>query len=461
MHRSVGSLEFQNFLHFIQIALREGSETERLLAVALACKVAVSAKHSRQDIERILASEALTKPLPPLKTLEDSDNRYYAASVWRFASRDWIVSFLALGALEEESAENTRRECIEGLVSRLGISNAFKALETKLPALRLLPESPKSSGAAKKRRSVPGDGMSRRMRRLVAAMNQSFALSHNLPEGDVGPNIRSFLRKAFEISGFPEDLTAKLELSKEILRLILLVARSRYALATVADTYSPMTTMRDWFTDWEWRELTDKDEARTVALSIQGALELLVRCGTVDAELFNNLVLASGSSETARLMTRQIAEQSPGLPTEIAAWLTGQPIRKRTALSSESQMVRIEEAIADALLASQSVARASELLTTDLVPQLSIYKSLPTDLLTDLLSSQMELKLVIDSLCDMRGLELMGSKNIEEEFAPLRHEFMNPTDMGARRIRILRPGVTIRREDGSLRIIRKALVVPS
>jgi hypothetical protein len=60
----------------------------------------------------------------------------------------------------------------------------------------------------------------------------------------------------------------------------------------------------------------------------------------------------------------------------------------------------------------------------------------------------------------MRGLEFFGSVDAEEEFSPLRHEFDNPSDLGARTVKIIQPGVRVRREDGSFRIVRKALVVP-
>lgn len=462
LHRSVESQGFQNFLEFIRSTLLNGTGEDRLLAVALACKVTISAKGTRPKIERIFEGAALGSPLPPLKALSDPDDRYYAANVWRFASRGWITHFLALGALEEESAENTRRECTEGLLAlSSGIGKALKTLESTLPALHFLPETPHSNPGSNKKRSVPGDGMSRRMRRVLAAINQSVILGNSLPEEEVGPSLRSLIRKAFEISGLPKDLPAKLDLANEVLNLILLFARSRYALALLADTYSPIVTMRDWFTAAEWSDLTDKDVAKTLAGSIQASIELLARTGAVDNSLFDLLVLTSGNAETARLLTHQIIERGPGLPPEIVAWLSGQPIRKSTTLSSESQMVRIEEAIADIMIANQSVSKASKSVEVDFVPQLSIYQSIPLALLRDFLSTYSGLGITIDALCEMRGLELLESQKVAEEFSPLRHEFMNPSDFGVRTVKIVQPGVIARRDDGTVRIIRKALVIPA
>lgn len=141
LHRSVESQGFLHFLDHIRNSLLGGFGEDRLLAVALACKVAISAKSTKQNIQRILDGDALALPLPPLKTLPDSDNRYYAANIWRFASKDWITPFLALGALEEDSGENTRRECIEGLLMRSsGIGNALRVLEINLKTLHFHPE---------------------------------------------------------------------------------------------------------------------------------------------------------------------------------------------------------------------------------------------------------------------------------------------------------------------------------
>jgi len=462
LHRALESEGFRNFLDFITASLAVQDKENRLRAVALACKVAISAKSAGHQIEQILNGPALASPLPPLGLLSDPDDRYYAANIWRYTSRDWIPQFLTMAAIEEESAENSRRECIYGLLTLLkSVGEIFRLLESNLRAIRFRSAEPRHEPGRNKKRSEPGDILGRRLRRVFTALNLGFTTSRHHVEEDFGSNLRSFLRNAFRHTGSPKETIVRSDLANEILSLILLAARSRYKLALLADTYSPIVTMRDWFTDWEWRDFTENDPARNIALSIQGALELLAQSGRVDNDLFMLLTLASGGTDQARSMAKEIVQQNPGLAPEVSAWLSGEQIRKSTKLSSESQMVQIEEAIADTALSGQAIQKSAEAVETDLLPQLSIFQSIPLSQLKKLLSDSARLRHTIQSLCHMRGIEFFASVDAEEEFSPLRHEFENPSDLGARMVRIIQPGVRAPREDGSYRIIRKALVVPS
>jgi hypothetical protein len=60
----------------------------------------------------------------------------------------------------------------------------------------------------------------------------------------------------------------------------------------------------------------------------------------------------------------------------------------------------------------------------------------------------------------MRQLETFGVIDSVEEFSPLRHQFEIVADFGARMVRILQPGVVTRLQDGTVKVIRKALVEP-
>jgi hypothetical protein len=461
LHGATKSSGFQRFLDFAKVAISTGTPEERLLAVALICKVANSVKSVRDRILDILDSETLTAPLPPLKLLSDSDDRFYAANVWRFIEKSWVIEYLALGVLVEESAEKSRRECAEGLLAQTsGLGEAFSILEMHLNTLQFTTESMSQSAGQRPKRSVPGDSMARRIRRVFIATRESLAANRKTAREDVGPNLRSLLRKCFDRVGFPKDYAAKMELAKETFELILQTVRSRYALALLAETYSPIITVRDWFSDSEWRDLVEEEVAKELAESIQAAIELLARSGSVDNALFELLVLASGSNQHARVMTGQIIERNTGLSPETIAWLSGLPIRRSTALSTESALVRVDDAIGEIMLAAISAANSANAVQEDVVPQLAIFQSLPRHILDDFLSHFSKVRSLIQALCEMRRLEAFGTINEVEEFSPLRHQFEISSDFGARTIRILQPGAAVRAQDGAIQVVRKAVVEP-
>ncbi len=454
---------FQHFLEFVRASVASGTPEDRLLAVALVCKVANSVKTTRERIAKVLGSDALEAPLAPLRLLSDSDDRFYAANVWRFTSRTWLIEFLTVGVLDEESAEKARRECAEGLLALIpDLGAAFRILEQNLNSLHISNDDlGQNTDAPRARRVVPGDSMARRLRRVFIAIQASFTSLRKKSGDEVGLNLLSLLRRAFHISGFPKDTVAKMELAKEAFKLILQIVRSRYALALLADTYSPIITMRDWFTEYEWRDLSEDETAKELAESIQAAIELLARSGTVDNSLFDLLVLASGSTQDARRMTAEIIERNTGLSPETLAWLSGQPMRKSTELSTESQMVRADDLIGEIMLATLSAGDAARAVQADLVPQLEIFQSLPRHLLDIFVSRFSGVRILAQALFDLRCLEVFGTIDSVEEFSPLKHQFEVPSDFGARLVRIVQPGIVVRLQGGTVKLIRKAIVEPS
>jgi hypothetical protein len=460
LHAAVKTEGFARFLDFTGKLLATGTPEQRLLSVALACKVSNSVKAIRERIVALFETDALEIPLAPLKTISDSDDRYYAANLWRFTSRGWLAAFLACGVLDEESAERSRRECADGLLSRCAeVGEAFNVIEQNLKVLRF---SSDGTGLppSRSRRVTPGDSMGRRMRRVLASVRESVAMSRKESRDDVGPRLRSLLRRAFEQTGAPKDLTVKLELAKESYDLILQIVRTRYTLATLPDTYSPIVTMRDWFTESEWRELSEQELAREFAESIQAAIELAARSGSADNTLFNYLVLACGSTENARALTEQIIDRNTGLSQETIAWLSGNPVRRSTALSTESALGRVDEVIGETMLATLLTSKSVDAVQTDLLPELDVFQSIPRHLLDNLISRVSGLRIQVQTLCDMRRLEAFGTVDTVEEFSPLKHQFEIASDFGAKSVRILQPGVAARQLDDTVRVVRKAIVEP-
>jgi hypothetical protein len=372
-----------------------------------------------------------------------------------------MIDFLASGVLDEESAEKARRECAEGLLAKTsGLDQVFSIFEMKLNVLQFTTESTNQGENQRVRRTLPGDSMARRIRRVFVVTRESFASNRRPTSDDVGVHFRSLLRKCFERIGIPKDYSARMELAKEIFAFILQIARSRYALALLAETYSPLVTVRDWFSDWEWQELAEEEVTKELAESIQAAIELIARSGSVDNSLFDLLVLASGNSQSARSMTKQIIDRNSGLSPETTAWLSGLPIKKSTQLSTESALVRVDDAIAEMMIASIYAADSASAVQEDIVPQLAIFQSLPRHLLDTFLVNFSKMQSQIRGLCEMRRLQTFGTVNEMEEFSPLRHQFDIPSNFGARSVRILEPGVMTRTLDGTVQIVRKAIVEP-
>lgn len=462
LHRASETEQFAEFLQFARAILESGSPTDRLSTVALLGRIVASAKSTKERVAATVGGQTMAEPLAPLRLLGDADDRYYAATVWRLTTPVWLSDFLGSGVVEEDTAETARQECVDGLVAvSSSLSNALDVLTGKLKLLPVQVEGQAQTEAQRKRRGVPGDAVARRMRRILAALNLNLRSNRQFADEAAGKRLRAFLWSAFAHVGAPRDLPAKRDLTQEVYSLILQVVHSRYSLSLNPDTYAAIATVRDWFSVTDWEDFSENENAVEMAYSVQAALELLAVSGRVDNDLFQILALVTAGSQKARVFTRQIVNRNPGLSRDAVAWLTGQPIPKSTALSSESQMVKIEAAIGEAMLANAEASDYARAVQTDLIPQMAIFHSLPSTLLTEFLGSFFKAEDAGRRMAEMRNLETFGSLNEVEEFSPLKHEFVNPSSLGAKLVTVVHPGVSVRLEDGSQRVVVKARVNPA
>jgi hypothetical protein len=265
--------------------------------------------------------------------------------------------------------------------------------------------------------------------------------------------------EAFQLTGIPTTETVLNQVSEEALGLVHAIVRARFSTATSPDTYAAMEVVRGWYRELPWADFAaESPSARLLARDIAEAIELLVRAGVGDDALYGRLVRAAGGPERAREMAKQILDRTPGLPEDLARWLSGAPVRRKSALAAQNQLLGVDEALADLMIDWERLDHMRELVQRDALPEIGVMAPQAGISVENLLGLVKSTTNTVQALTRVRGLAIVGKAGDGVEFSPLEHEISGGATPGVRKVRIIKPGVDAPSEAGGRRIVRKAIV---
>jgi hypothetical protein len=225
--------------------------------------------------------------------------------------------------------------------------------------------------------------------------------------------------------------------------------------------YAPLRTIKDWYKGFGWEDfIRGSTGGRTLSQDIEWALEILARAGQPDNQLFDYFALAVGSEREARLRANTIVQRNPGLAEDVAAWLGGRVVPRKSTLGSESQYQKADELLAGVLIQQQAIVSATDQLKRDVLSRLRIMDEKSAAAIGVWIDQLGALVAVIETLVTMRGLSLVGSIGDVVEFSALEHELTDPERFGVRTVRIVRPMVVAQAAVNLRRVVQKALVEP-
>ncbi len=306
----------------LSAGLRSENSLERAVSLATLGKIANLVRRRSPELVSAFGSLSDDSRID-LLALESADERYYAATFWRFAIPTWTAAELARGAVLEENAENFRRECCEGLCKVApSIAVALSQLTPSIKSLSFTTES-------------PADSKARRLRRSLAALREAVAVVRPEPGEGVGAELRDLLLSSFR-NQTPQK--AAEELADECLWFIHDIIRLKFSLATISVTYAAAGTVKQWLCKPDWEAfVTGHAAARSLTSDVESAIEVLARAGIADSMLYEWLIVLVGDSREARERAAAIAVRNPSLSEEVSDWLRGcQSKKKFTTLATSS-----------------------------------------------------------------------------------------------------------------------------
>lgn len=445
LHKFSQDPAFSVLLQNLGAAAEGETPSDRAHAAALLCKVGTLLKRARPQIA-VYLTRVVTKPFPPLRMLDDADNRYYLATFWKFVSPEWSADFLAEAAVHEEAAEQVRRECIAGLLTTVPtIESALRRVTAFVRELKFQTENPLKSKA-------------RRLRRFFSALRLESISIGKEPGKSIGEALTILVRQAFAA----DDLrTSKVrdELAQEVLAFLHEILKSRSDLADSAEAYKVIDTVRDWFSLGDWNDFTeDSAAAALLAQDLEQTIERLIKSGIPDNSLLRLLTVISGGERVAREKLSGILSRNPLLTEDLVAWLQGREPRLKSLFAQESQAVQTEDDLATLLLEALSGSSLVDEFQNDILPEMRVLGAKHTGNVEKLVNRMTALIKEIEASCASRSFLIQGVIGTVVKFSPLQHELVDSAHFGDRNVRIVRPAVVVQLQDGSYRVVRKALV---
>lgn len=446
LHDAARNPAFLSSLGTIEEISRNRDDKNQLRAFSLLCKLAGLVRTLRPVLSKTIA-EAIPSLPASLQSISDVDDRYYAATFWRFAPDQTVPAFLADNAIAEETAELIRKELVEGLVT---ITRRYDE------SLRLLNES---------LHSIPfeaedaGSSIARRLRRCLAAVRNAMGETSVRDTGrDFGDVLREIVRRVFSQTGRPKISKAREEAALEVISLLTTAVRIRLSVAFEGNTYSVLFSLRDWFESHEWTRFAEQHLMTVLSNDIADALEISVRTGRENRELLEALSLSVGDEERFCLKREEIIERNLGLSEELTAWLRGKRVSIKTSLSTESQIRRMEDTIASLMLDASLLSSQEEDIETELLPALELFPSVPTQSLQRQLRTVKQIRSHIGDLASERNLSAFGRPGEAVRYSSLEHQFEDDKDLGSPTVKILQSGILSVSSNGQRTVIKRALV---
>jgi hypothetical protein len=448
-HRAAKDPKFARGVEALSRALRDSLEpSERVTAAATLLRIAALIKPWTDRVGTELVGDLL-KPLPPLVTVSVKNDRESLASCWRFVKLPWIRSYLAAGAVQEEGSDRVRLECIEGVLS-LSDDLASALIELTDPMRRLDFDTEK-----------PGDSKAKRLRNILGDLNSVYSTTPIEPGETAGVCLRRFLVESMQnVPGATKPEVVN-ELAEEALRLIQGIVRARFSCVTSEETYAAMETVRGWYRDYTWERFAEESpSARLIARDLKEALELLVRAGVADAGLYSRLILATGKESRAREAALQILHRNPGLPEELARWLSGSPMRRKSAFAAETEAAQYDEFLADLLIDCARLRSMEDIFDRDSMPEINVVAPHAAAAVSRILGQLRSIRNAVDSAARVRSVVLRGQVGETVAFLPTEHEVAGGGRPEVRTVRVVRPAVEAPSASGGRRIVRKSIVEP-
>ena len=449
LHRVVGAESLRIGLERLAGSARDdGSDLERLLAVATLQRAAASAPPIRSAVKSLL-QDAVSRPLASPHELDDVDDRLYAAKSWRVVPSAWRPEVLATAAALEESGETARRECIEALVELADdVSEAISALRKALLEVRF--ETKK-----------PGDSLGRRLSRVFGALTAVLAGGDKPVGENAGRELSGLLDRGFRGVGRPESAAVRVEVVEQVAALTHAIVRVDFSHGGRDRTYEALSVVSEWFAAHEWQKTCESSKAISrVGQDLRKSLLLLAAKGVTDDRLRRTLVTVAGSRRNADEICRAMATGHPGIPDDVRDWLAGVSRRTRVASAVESRERSIDEVIAELLLVVKRLTRAADTVQSDVLPEISIVLPEQAPALSRLTGLVEATASKLSLAVKWRSLRLRGTVGQEVEFSPVEHQ-LDADGVRSRRVRLLSPVVERISEDGVPRVVLKAAVEPS
>ena len=420
-----------------------GQSSIRLRCLARLWHMTAQAPLNRLRKEFTDRLSPLSSDFEPLITLDDPNDRRYAAEALDQLAGPWLKSYAANSIVEEEAGERARAAMAIALLRHsedLNEAISLLALEG-----RKLTISSKDPTASRVRRLI---------RIIEALMPAIIEIDPDVSEGigrSVSDLVSNFLRY-----DRPTDPSVANDVAISVFRMARTIIRFHGTLAAEAGTFDFVPTVRKLFAGTEWpSEL--RNEIGGLARTVREALMFLAGKSVAADDLRRVHIALLGEAEARLILKKEVAAET-GLTPEIASWLLSgrlnRPVLDSVALEG-TILTQLDEDLARAYLEVVGLLPQIDMVETDLVAEARMISPAFGDSAERVFAKTKRIFRRIRNIADKRELRLAGHPGELTAFSPREHQTVDGLP-ATRTVRVRTQRVERVRPNGTIDVIVKS-----
>ncbi|WLQ16512.1 hypothetical protein O5O45_11335 [Hahella aquimaris] len=432
----------------IDLALRsdKNNEENRLIAAAILGRLSAVAR-GRESVVFHRANELFSERPLPIDTLEDGDEKYYAALTLAQCKSLWLIEYCNEQAFTTDTAEKARRVLLYTALKEAGSLSEFWQ---------------KSFTAFDKLKSIDSDDTRyKRIRRVSSAVCETIRNWEGEVGMDAGLALADWLAALFRTSKRNAEEAVLADILDDTLAMLLRVIELRFSNALLAPTYAMLDRARSALGRELWGEvIRHTRNLEKVRICLKETALVLARQGRTDKAVMD--VLCSAYYSRAQVMPAITAHFSTAqeLDPNIKDWWEKAGSIVESQRKAEHKMGNSEDQQIGSLLINVEESKTvMEKLRRAVVPFLEISDPPLAETVKKAAGSYSEIALAARQLAAMRKLKHMDLKGAELEYNPLQHEMLGGHRLGIRTVKVERDGIQ-KDFGGKVKVLVKPRVTP-
>lgn len=417
---------------------------DQLLAIALIVRISELIKGEyRREAARILSS-ILTRPPDGAWTISETKGlpveakpaeiREDIALALEHASGPWVIGYVIDALAREERSQRCRLELCRQLASRESSINRW---------LELLNNQSWSEISAADETDRVG-----RLRDLASALATTIRENRASLSVDasVGPVLSSLMQSMVRVSQRTAPPPKLFQAGVKIIELLEEILATEFTLIAEPDAYAPLAVLAKWWQPLPFPKALS-EALKSVTRKLKSAVTLRARMGQRSETLVLRLAQSLGPGSSPGDILVAIADQEGGLTSDIDDWLRG---RERMTSATSKAVV--------SMLSETGISDFVQAFAPLLLDCSDATAALSQSVDSRLAALVRRLCVRVDAIAIDLGLSVAGQRGDIVEYNPSLHRTSDGSIPPELSVRIIRPMVVRKRQDGSQDVLERAIV---
>ena len=408
----------------VDIATKQRDQSP-LVALAILGRLSAVARGREEQVLKYVHLLIEAEP-PPIDSLSDGDEKYYAALTINYANKNWVNKYCIREALTTDTAEKARKELLNIVLSKCSSAAVFfEEISIESDILKNV------------------DSGLKKTRRILSSIRECLAVWRGQPGEDVGNTLSTLYKKLVNSDIEKADESVLFELEDQAILVLLRIIELRFSYALHAATYSIVEQGKRKFGSILWSKYLNGSVVITdIRNCVLEASLVLARQGKTDKSIIDVLLnLFSSREQLSIAISKHFNGANDLEPLVREWWVKGGAVSTSQREAQHKVGNSEDEQIGSLLIEVESSKEAMEKLRRAVVPLLQISDPILAATVDKAAAGYLEISQIARRLARMRKLSKTETKGEVLEYNPLEHEMLGGHRPGIRKVKVVREAI--------------------